>query len=46
MGENGSTLRVRFVETDAWQVHAAGRKDVTPEGVRVAPALELLKALV
>jgi hypothetical protein len=32
---------------DAWQVSAVGRKDlVTPEGIRVAPALELLSTLV
>ncbi len=40
-------LKARFPEADAWQVSAAGRKDfVTPEGIRVAPALELLRTLV
>ena len=40
-------LKVRFPDADAWQVSAAGRKDfVTPEGIRVAPALELLRTLV
>lgn len=39
-------LKARFPEADAWQVSAAGRKDfVTPEGIRVAPALELLRTL-
>jgi hypothetical protein len=46
----GSTLRylkVRFPAADAWQVSMAGSKDyVTPEGIRVAPALELLRTLV
>jgi hypothetical protein len=41
------TLKARFPEADAWQVSAAGRKDfVTPEGIRIAPALELLRTLV
>ena len=36
----------RFPEADAWQVSATGRKDfVTPEGIRVAPAVELLRTL-
>jgi predicted AAA+ superfamily ATPase len=40
-------LKVRFPLCDAWQVSAAGRKNyVTPDGIRVAPALELLKTLV
>jgi len=40
-------LKTRFPDADAWQVSAAGRKDfVTPEGIRVAPALELLSSLV
>jgi hypothetical protein len=39
-------LKARFPEADAWQVSATGRKDfVTPEGIRVAPALELLRRL-
>jgi predicted AAA+ superfamily ATPase len=40
-------LKARFPGADAWQVSAVGRKDfVTPEGIRVAPALELLSTLV
>jgi predicted AAA+ superfamily ATPase len=40
-------LKARFPDADAWQVSAVGRKDfVTPEGIRVAPALELLSTLV
>lgn len=40
-------FKVRFPECEAWQVSAAGTKDyVTPEGIRVAPALELLERLV
>jgi predicted AAA+ superfamily ATPase len=39
-------LKQRFPQAQAWQIHAAGKKDyVTPEGIRVAPALELLKEL-
>jgi predicted AAA+ superfamily ATPase len=39
-------LKARFPEADAWQVSATGRKDfVTPEGIHVAPALELLRTL-
>ena len=37
----------RSPEADAWQVSAAGRTDfVTPQGIRIAPALELLRTLV
>jgi hypothetical protein len=40
-------LKARFPAADAWQVSAVGRKDfVTPEGIRVAPALALLSTLV
>lgn len=40
-------LRERFPETDAWQVSATGTKDYqTPDGIRVAPAVTLLKTLV
>ncbi len=40
-------FKVRFPDCEAWQVSAAGTKDyVTPEGIRVAPALELLGRLV
>jgi len=39
-------LKARFPTVDAWQISAAGRQDyVSREGVRVAPALELLKTL-
>ena len=39
-------LRRRFPTADAWQIHAAGRKDYqTAEGIRVAPALPLLSRL-
>ena len=39
-------LKARFPETEAWQVSATGAKDyVTPEGIRVAPALKLLERL-
>jgi predicted AAA+ superfamily ATPase len=39
-------LKARFPATEAWQVSATGRKDyVTPEGIRVAPALALLGRL-
>ncbi len=40
-------LKAKFPEADAWQISATGVKDyVTPEGVRVAPALALLSMLV
>jgi hypothetical protein len=39
-------LKARFPEAEAWQISAAGSKDfVTPEGIRVAPALSLLGRL-
>lgn len=39
-------LKAKFPETEAWQVTATGTKDFqTPEGIRVAPALELLRGL-
>lgn len=40
-------LKVRFPDADAWQLSATGSKDYqTPEGIRVAPALTLLRTLV
>jgi predicted AAA+ superfamily ATPase len=40
-------LKARFPAAAAWQVSAVGRRDfVTPEGIRVAPARELLSTLV
>ena len=40
-------LKVRFPEADAWQVSATGSKDyLTPEGIRVSPALALLDRLI
>lgn len=40
-------LNEKFPNAPAWQVSQNGSKDfVTPEGIRVAPALELLKTLV
>ena len=39
-------LKARFPACDAWQVSAAGIKDYqSPEGIRVAPALTLLRRL-
>ncbi len=39
-------LKLRHPEADAWQLSAPGTKDfVTPEGIRVAPALKLLSTL-
>jgi predicted AAA+ superfamily ATPase len=36
-------LKARFTECEAWQISATGTKDyVTPEGIRVAPAIRLL----
>ncbi len=40
-------LHAKYPAVPAWQISATGRKDyVTPDGVRVAPALELLTTLV
>ena len=40
-------LKVRFPEAEAWQVSATGTKDyLTPEGIRVSPALVLLDQLI
>jgi hypothetical protein len=40
-------LKGKFPQADAWQISATGTKDyVTPEGIRVAPALVLLRELV
>lgn len=40
-------LHERFPSADAWQVSLEGTRDyVTPEGIRVAPALQLLRTLV
>ncbi len=40
-------LKARFPEAAAWQITATGRKDyVSPEGIRVAPALSFLRGLV
>jgi predicted AAA+ superfamily ATPase len=39
-------LKARFAGADAWQVSMTGTRDyVTPEGIRVAPALALLRDL-
>jgi predicted AAA+ superfamily ATPase len=39
-------LRQRFPDCPAWQVHATGKADhVTADGIRVAPAIELLRTL-
>jgi hypothetical protein len=40
-------LHTKFPDCPAWQIHAQGAKDYqTPEGIRVAPALTLLRELV
>lgn len=40
-------LKAKFPAADAWQVSATGAKDYqSPEGIRVAPALELLSDLI
>jgi len=39
-------LKARFPDGEAWQVSAVGSKDyMNPEGIRVSPALELLRRL-
>ncbi|MCM8775952.1 MAG: AAA family ATPase [Candidatus Omnitrophica bacterium] len=40
-------LKAKYPNSQAWQIHAAGKKDYeTPEGIRVASAITLLKDLV
>jgi hypothetical protein len=40
-------LKARFHAAQAWQLSATGKKDyVTPEGIRVSPALNLLNQLI
>jgi hypothetical protein len=40
-------LKTRFSGVEAWQIAATGHKDyLTPEGIRVCPALVFLKTLV
>jgi len=40
-------LKRRFPECPAWQVSAAGKKDVqTPEGIRICPAIALFETLI
>lgn len=40
-------LNLRFPDCAAWQVSATGRKDfLSPEGIRVCPALTFLSTLV
>ncbi|MBI4475181.1 MAG: ATP-binding protein [Acidobacteria bacterium] len=40
-------LKARFRKAGAWQISAAGKKDyVTPDGIRVAPALTFLSRLI
>jgi predicted AAA+ superfamily ATPase len=40
-------LKAKFPDCATWQIHAQGKKDYqTPEGIRVAPALALLKTLI
>jgi hypothetical protein len=40
-------LRAKFPSVEAWQISATGRKDYqTPDGIRVSPAIELLKNLI
>jgi hypothetical protein len=39
-------LKQRFPQTPAWQVSAHGQRDyVSAEGIRVAPAIKLLRDL-
>ena len=39
-------LKLRVPDCEAWQLSAVGTKDfVSPEGIRVAPALALLRRL-
>ncbi|HEX5050856.1 MAG TPA: AAA family ATPase [Planctomycetota bacterium] len=47
LDKNLRYLHAKFRAADAWQVSFRGEKDyVTPEGIRVCPALKLLRTLV
>ncbi len=40
-------LKNKFPKSEAWQIHATGKKNyITPEGIRAAPALEFLNLLI
>jgi len=40
-------LKARFPKCEAWQISATGTKDyVTPDDIRVAPAMQLLPRFV
>ena len=40
-------LKARFPKTEAWQISCVGKKDyLTPDGIRVAPAILFLSRLV
>lgn len=40
-------LRLRFPQTDSYQISATGKKDfLSPEGIRVCPALQFLQNLI
>ncbi len=40
-------LKARSPGSQAWQISAAGKKDyLTPDGIRVCPALKFLEGLV
>ena len=46
-GKGLKYLKARFPHVTAWQVSAHGSRDyVSPEGIRVAPAVRLLRDLV
>lgn len=47
VGKGLAYLKARFPDAQAWQISASGVKDfVTPVGIRVSPALTLLRSLV
>jgi hypothetical protein len=44
---NSASGRARLPRAEAWQISAVGRNDyMTPEGIRIAPALALLSRLI
>jgi predicted AAA+ superfamily ATPase len=46
VAQNLRYLKARYPEAEAWQISATGQKDyVTPEGIRVSPAIHLLRKL-
>jgi len=47
IGEGLKQLKLRLPQVESWQIHLRGKKDYqSVDGIRVAPAIELLKKLI